>query len=178
MVNISDDLFGFSESKGINSKSKGDTNERKLTKVLGTWVGAEFVRVPRSGGLRWQNRMNVCGDLICTDPKINFPFSIETKHYRKITYSLVLRKNSLIFTFWKQALNDAIVEGKLPMLFLKGNYMRDWILVMDLKDFSTNKIEPLFKGEYETNKFIVGWYFKEITKIPYTKFLKLCSTRN
>lgn len=51
----------------INSKKKGNRLELAVTQFMKEWTGYEFSRVPQSGGLRWQNRTSIAGDVICTD---------------------------------------------------------------------------------------------------------------
>ena len=53
----------------INSKKKGNRLELAVTQFMKEWTGYEFSRVPQSGGLRWQNRTSIAGDVICTDKK-------------------------------------------------------------------------------------------------------------
>lgn len=111
----------------VNSKNKGDCNEREAARALTEWTGYEFVRIPLSGGLGWDNRVNVCGDLISTDPEFDFPFSVETKHYRSLGLKKgvhLLRSNSVVFTFMAQCKRDAETAGKNPFLMLRENGMK------------------------------------------------------
>lgn len=111
----------------INSKAKGNTNERAAAHALTEWTGHEFTRVPQSGGLRWDNRVNVCGDLISTDPDFDFMFNIEVKHYRSLGLKKsiqILRKNSVVFRFMEQCKADAKASGKKPFLMLRENGMK------------------------------------------------------
>jgi len=161
--NIADDLFGTEPSKSIHQLRKGNLNERKVAKKFQKWVGAEFARVPRSGGLRWKNKADVSGDVMCTDPKVNFPFVVETKHYKKLNFKF--RKNNIIFTFWKQVERDANNVNKIPLLVLKSNYMKDWVVITyePKKDELPN---PVFRG-----KGLVGWYFNDLINVDYKKFV-------
>lgn len=129
MLPIDSELFGtVHKAKKINSKVKGNRNELIVTKVLQEWTGHEFVRVPASGGLRWQNRMNVCGDVISTDPDFDFIFSIETKAIKNLgledSWDINLRKNSKIYGYWDQCKRDAEVAGKIPFLIIRHNNMK------------------------------------------------------
>ena len=109
---------------GINSKKKGDNNERIVASLLSEWTGVKFTRVPRSGGLDWKNNDTVYGDVVSTDRDFNFPFSIETKAYKDINVGLnTLRKNSIVFKFWQQCVWDAEKSGKIPMLLIRKNGM-------------------------------------------------------
>lgn len=110
----------------INSAAKGSKNERRLSKLFETWVGVEFVRVPRSGGLRWKSGLMITGDTIPSDPYTlaQFPFSIETKFYDEISFAdLLLPNNADIEKFWKQATTDSERVGKIPILLFRYNRM-------------------------------------------------------
>ena len=108
----------------MNSKQKGNRNERMVAKLLTQWTGHEFVRVPASGGLQWKNRADVCGDVISSDPDFNFHFSVETKHMSSLGLnSPILRKNSCIYTFMTQCQQAAQAVGKRPFLMVRENRM-------------------------------------------------------
>lgn len=125
-----------------NGKKKGNRNERDLAKWWKNWTGLEFSRVPASGGLRWQKKDDICGDIICTDPRKSrrFPFSIETKFYKDINFEhLILgNKSAKIWEFWKQAKEDGERSGRVPILFMRYNNMpKDtWFTVVELKVFN------------------------------------------
>lgn len=118
-MRIEEDIFGSKYTQAINSKQKGNNNERVVCKVLTRWTGTEFVRIPMSGGLRWQNVMNICGDVLSTDPSFDFPYVIETKDLTNIHITSQLRKNSLIYTIWKQVKRDSLRAERLPILMLR-----------------------------------------------------------
>jgi hypothetical protein len=128
MEPIDTQLFGTVHRKQkINSKRKGNINELTATKVLTEWVGTEFVRVPRSGGIRWKNRADVCGDVINNDPSFKFPFSVETKHVKNLGINpdkLDLRRNSVIYRYWAQCNRDACAANKTPILMIRDNGMK------------------------------------------------------
>lgn len=121
---IETDLFGhFVVENPINSKKKGDKNERIAAKWLTEWTGTPFTRVPSSGGLRWKNASNVCGDLVCEDESFVFPFAVETKHLKSLVMPKYLRSNSKVFSIYDQAKLDADRAGKHPMMLLRQNGM-------------------------------------------------------
>lgn len=132
---IETDVFGYpvSDKKKINSKKKGDLNERTVAKWLEEWTGRKFARVPRSGGLRWQATANVCGDLVCEDSSFDFPFTIETKHLADIKLDGLLRQNSKVFTVYEQCKRDCERSGREPMLILRKNGMQQgyWIIFFE-----------------------------------------------
>ena len=125
-MNAAEELFGVKSSK-INSKRKGNANELTLSHLLTSWTGHEFVRVPMSGGLRWKNRMDICGDIINVEDKtFDFPYNIETKFYKNLGLKKsrpYLRTNSVVYKFMKQATDDAIAAKKRPILFIRENGM-------------------------------------------------------
>jgi len=118
-MRIEEDIFGSSYVQAINSKQKGNNNERYVCKVLARWTGTEFTRIPMSGGLRWQNVMNICGDVLSTDASFDFPYVVETKDLANIHITSELRKNSLIYTIWKQVKRDSLRAERLPILMLR-----------------------------------------------------------
>lgn len=125
------DIFGLSIS-GINQKVKGNKNEGVLAKLLTGFTGVEFTRTPSSGGRRFKNAKNFCGDVVCCDDDYNFAFCVETKHWKDILVEPVLRKNSLVYSIWKQAAADAKRARRIPILFLRENNMpkkQYWIFV-------------------------------------------------
>ena len=114
-------------SKRINSSKKGAKAERELSKILSEWVGVEFQRVPRSGGLRWGSGLMVTGDTIPADPVwlVRFPFSVESKTRDSITFQdLILENKSEIRSFWEQSEEDAKRVNKIPVVFFRYNFLK------------------------------------------------------
>lgn len=155
---IDEELFGITHRKQkINSKVKGNRSELVVTKLLTEWTGHEFVRVPQSGGLRWANRADVCGDVINNDHNFDFPFSIEAKSYKNVGLASEmpseLRKNSIIYTFFEQCKRDAKAAGKIPLLIVRQNGMPTGqyyiFLHMTLMQIMKiyNYIHPKYEGE-------------------------------
>lgn len=129
---ICDDIFGEGYRQPINQKKKGNRNELVVCKILEKWTGSPFSRVPSSGGLRWKNNKSICGDVVCTDESVYFPFSVETKHLKELTVRKYLRTNSKVFTIYQQAKRDAERAGKIPMMLLRCNGMKEgeyWVFV-------------------------------------------------
>lgn len=112
----------------INSKNKGSTNERNVSKLFQAWTGFEFARVPSSGGLRWKDTDKTVGDLICTDDKHSryFRFTIEAKFYKEINFEHLLlgNKKVKILEFWQQSLDDSIRAKKIPLVTMRYNGMK------------------------------------------------------
>lgn len=118
-MGMKEDLFGGGYVQPINQKKKGNRNELYACKMLTAWTGSEFVRIPASGGKRWQNVMNICGDVLSSDPSFDFPYVVETKDLAKIHITPDLRKNSNIFTIWEQVVRDSLRAERLPILMLR-----------------------------------------------------------
>lgn len=174
MDNLFDELFG-KRSRSVNSKVKGNRNELRLAKKLTEWTGHEFTRIPQSGGLRWKNLENICGDLISTNKDFDFPFVIETKHLKSFTSPRILAKNSAIYSIWRQVKDDserykaATDEIKHPLLFLRKNGMPidTWYVVLSDEDFKPLPLDRAFNG-----KHIIGYLSNQIFSLDYTKFLE------
>lgn len=148
-MNLEDDIFGWGDTpKKINSKRKGDVNERETAKWLHRWTGVPFTRVPSSGGLRWKNTANVCGDVVCEDTDFHFPFSVETKHLKNISFDKKLRSNSKIRSIYNQCKRDADRSGRVPFLMLRKNGMGKQEYVIFL-NFKLDSIECKSKGVFE-----------------------------
>jgi Holliday junction resolvase len=122
---IAEDL-GFSKPR-VNSQKKGKDNEANLANWLTRWTGYEFVRIPRSGGLRWKNTMNTVGDLLSTNPDFKWAFDIEAKSYNKIS-------DRDYYKFWRQAKAQATKSGLYPSLWVRENGMpsNTWYFVTDI----------------------------------------------
>lgn len=102
----------------INSKQKGNANEREVAKILSSWTGAKFARTPMSGGLHWDHEA-VAGDVVCVTRDFDFIFSVETKHYADVK----LKESAWMEKVLTQAIDDALEAGKYPMVLLRKNRM-------------------------------------------------------
>jgi len=170
-MDIEEELFGITHKhQAINSKLKGNKNELNVTHLLSDWTGHEFVRVPRSGGLRWQNRMNVCGDVISTDSSFDFIFNIETKHVANIGVRTVwLRHNSVIFKYFGQCERDALASKRIPFLIIRENGMPkdSYYIFLKLDNVQRQRLGDLLPFQcMSSDKSIVGFmselFFKHI----------------
>lgn len=138
-----------------NGKAKGSKNERELAKFWKEWTGLEFARVPASGGLRWQKKDDITGDIICVDPRKSrrFPFSIEAKFYKDINFEhLILgNKKQKFIDFWEQAKEDGNRAKRIPLLFARYNGMpkMTWFVAMPIYLFKTlQKMGVKMQGTY------------------------------
>ena len=179
MENLYDELFGLPPNK-INSKVKGNKNELVLAHSLSEWTGSEFNRVPQSGGLRWKNVMNVCGDLICTDVGFYFPFSVETKHLKTFKHPQKNQKRSLVYTLWKQAKNDGERAEQTPVMFLRSNGMpaKTWDVIFSVSDIEPLSIMELFQAKdlisYRSQDLFEKW----LKNLPNASAYRLANSLN
>jgi hypothetical protein len=161
------DIFGLKVST-INQKQKGNKNESVLAKYLCQLTGREFTRTPSSGGRRFKNAKNFCGDVVCCDDDYNFAFCVETKHWKEIFMEWKLRQSSVVYTIWKQAEKDAKRANRIPILFLRFDGMpakKYWV-------FLERKVAlHLGLKEEITGETIVGVSSDNLLKINYTKHL-------
>ena len=137
----------------INSRSKGNKNERELAKLFKDWTGKEFARTPSSGGLQWKSS-NSKGDIVCTTEGHYFPFCIEAKNHKEINFAELLmpdKKGVKILEFWEQCERDAVKAKKIPILFMRYNGMPKnfHFVVLKLRHFEkltgTHDIKENFK---------------------------------
>lgn len=133
----------------INSKNKGNTNERRISKLLSstfyhyTLLESAFFRNASSGaffGGKNQFRTQThdkdhqeFGDIIC--PK-NFKFTIECKHYKSPpSWKAVSTQQIKQWDTWiAQASQDATNAGKKMLLIIKYNNCDDFVIVADSYD--------------------------------------------
>lgn len=165
-------------------KQKGNENERNLAKWFERWTGEKFARVPASGGLRWQNKDSVVGDVVTQDETFYFPFTIETKHVQNA--GIVKGKTEItakynLFQYWQQAETDTArlntSEGKptkVTLLLVRQNRMpKDtWYFFVDRKLKSILRRLGLEFAHYATKASTTIFAAKsdEVLKIDFKKF--------
>lgn len=175
MTNLEEDLFGERYHQPINQKAKGNRNELKVTKLISDWTGHEFTRVPRSGGLRWKNRMDICGDVISADPEFKCVFNIETKHVKSLGLnSPILRKNSVVLTYFRQAARDAASAGKIPFLMVRQNGMEKdhYHIFLQANNFyqvkALKELGAQFISETDNHEALIGFDSRKLlSKVSY-----------
>ena len=180
---IETDIFGLpvGGSIKINSKKKGDNNERVASYWLEKWTGVPFSRTPSSGGLRFKNASIVCGDVVCQDEDFDFLFVVETKHLKGLTITKNLRSNSGVYKIWEQCSRDATRAGKESMLLLRRNGMKKGEYYV----FFDNKVQQHLldidvisygkKGDQE----LFGYLSSDILKyVTYSGLAKLMKNEN
>lgn len=169
MDTLFDELFG-GHKQSVNSKVKGNRNEATLAKCISDWTGEEFVRIPQSGGLRWKNAQNICGDLLCTNHEFYFPLIIETKHLKSYSCPPQLSNNSSIYSIWKQPLRDAERAEMIPSLFLRKNGMpaKTWHVVLSENNF---EIQDIHIDIQFFGKDLFAYNSSDLFQIPYEEFI-------
>lgn len=133
----------------INSKSKGNTYERKMAKVLSDrfarHLGLEngFVRNVDSGsyfGASNQTRLKShildnarFGDIVAPP---NFKFVIECKHYKAApSFTMMVKQECKLFDGWiQQAQRDANNAGKRMAIIAKFNNVPDFVISDDQRN--------------------------------------------
>ena len=166
-----------------NGKSKGNKGEREVAKFWKDWSGLEFSRVPASGGLRWQKKDDISGDIICTDERKSrrFPFSIESKFYKDINFEHLILGNKKIkvIEFWNQAQEDGDRSNRFPILFMRYNGMpkQTWFVAVTPQVFKQICLSKLgsFSHTYFTIKtpedsFVVI-NSNDLIEIEYSEFI-------
>ncbi len=125
------------EKKRIQSKNKGNRIELKLAKILTERFGEEFRRTPMSGGWGTSNRDSniredalevLSGDIMCPT---KFKFSIESKGRADFNFWDILNEDTehLEIDEWiKQAENDAKIVGKEPLVYVKVNNRKPFVI--------------------------------------------------
>ena len=183
---IRDQVLPPKQKATINCKVKGNLNERNVAKWLSVWTGKEFVRTPQSGGIRWRNSLglNICGDVVCTEQRHYFPFTVETKHLKDISFNTnwddYLRKNTHVLTIFKQVQRDSDRDRRIPMLILRGNGMpeRTWWVFLPMYVYqqitSLSNIKRVFISDMYGRLFtggndIVGIHSNDLMSCSYGK---------
>ena len=106
------------------SKLKGSAFETKIRDVLTEELGIKFERTPLSGSISYLR-----GDLWVPSDTKGFEFVIECKHYAELEFNnLLTAKSTDILEFWKQALDEAQVMNKKPLVIFRWNRSKDFIL--------------------------------------------------
>lgn len=109
----------------MNSRNKGNRNERGAASLITAWTSKKFERTPSSGGLQWKSSFSK-GDIVCTVEGHRFPFCVEVKAHKEIDFSHLLNpkiKNIKIIEFWEQCLRDATSCNKIPLLMMRYDMM-------------------------------------------------------
>lgn len=172
----------------INSKKKGNRNERLCASVMSDWTGIKFTKVPASGGMRLKDTSLMAGDLMpeegtSMDKEADnyMPFIIETKHKAKLHYETPLPDRSLLRNIWNKAIEDANRSGRIPIALLRENGMPkgEYLFIVSGIHFYTplftQSVKPLFVSDI-TKDYFVGYnsktFFESITYKQFCNAIK------
>lgn len=109
------------------SKLKGSAYESKVKDLFTEQFKIKFERVPLSGSLSYLK-----GDVWCPSKAESWPYTIETKHYAELDFnSLLTAKSNDLWSFWKQAVEEALVMKKKPLVCFRWNRSKDWAMWND-----------------------------------------------
>lgn len=110
------------------SKIKGSAYEAKIRDMLNEeFKNIRFERVPLSGSIEYLK-----GDIWTPHDTAAWPWCIEAKHYADIEWNnLLTAKTTDLIRFWEQALREADVMKKKPLLIFRWNRSKDFVAYND-----------------------------------------------
>jgi hypothetical protein len=117
-------------AKRKNSRTKGNSYERKVAKKFADWCGETIRRTPMSGG--WSSaQFGVTGDLVCDNPK--FYYHVECKKREQwqledLITGIRAADTRSILEWWKQT-TTTCPKGKYPTLVFSRNNLPDLIML-------------------------------------------------
>lgn len=133
--------------KKINSRTKGQTAERKLVKLFEAWWGSKFFRTPGSGAFATRGFMSVdttdmAGDIVTPDK--TFPFCVESKKVEGWTLEQLLTSQvTKLHSWWEQTVRES-PEGRTPLLVFTKNHAPLYVM-MRAKDAPVEAWEAGFR---------------------------------
>ena len=105
------------------SKIKGSAYEAKIKRYLNSHFDIEFERMPLSGSIEYLK-----GDLWTPHDTAAWRYCIECKHYKDIQWNnLLTAKTTDLLNFWRQAVREAEVMRKEPLLIFRWNRSKDFV---------------------------------------------------
>ena len=152
----------------VNSKVKGNRNEVEVAKALSKWTGVPFRRTPASGAIHvpldW-----LAGDVFCAVKDFDFPFSVETKHYKKVTPGLISK-------WLGQAKLDADRVDKQAMLIVRENGWAKgyWDIYLDVgwEFMVRNAVGITYRGSTHTYSLPSTVLFEIVDYNEFSKYLQ------
>lgn len=121
------------------SKIKGSSYEAKIRDLLTKELKIEFKRMPLSGSLEYLK-----GDLWTPHDTAAWPYCIECKHYAEVNWNgLLTAKSSDLLNFWRQAVREAEVMKKKPLVIYRWNRSKDYICWNDSIEL---KLQIIYSG--------------------------------
>lgn len=153
----------------VNGRRKGQSAERKLVKLFGTWWGSSFFRTPGSGafatrGFAGLDTTSMAGDLVTPDP--SFPFCVESKKVEGWTLEQMLTSDKThMHKWWAQTVDETPVN-KIPVLVFTKNrsplfvMMRTSDLHLSIRLHAAGAIFDTAIGECPVSVFALDHLFK------------------
>ena len=127
------------------SKVKGSAYEAKIRDLLTTELKIEFKRMPLSGSIEYLK-----GDLWTPHDTAAWPYCIECKHYAEVNWNgLLTAKSSDLLDFWRQAVREAEVMKKKPLVIYRWNRSKDYICWNDEINLPHQIICKVFDCEFK-----------------------------
>ena len=138
------DIFALKKKKRINSRTKGNTFERQIAKLLNDRFNTtEFSRTPGSGAFATTHtlpdHLKIYGDLITPQ---NFKYCIECKKgYNKENLYSLYNYSSDFWGFIDQCEKDSQKCCKIPMVLFKQDRHPTLAIVPAYIHYHTNPIK-------------------------------------
>jgi hypothetical protein len=142
----------LSKKKRLNSRSKGNSFERKVCSLLNNKFNTtEFARTPGSGAFATMHNlpdhMKMFGDLITP---LNFKFIIECKKgYNKANIYSLFNKSSEVWDFITKAERDSVRAKKDFIIIFQQD--RQPIIIISRKNIFPKLYNTIGFEEYEIN---------------------------
>ncbi len=179
-------------SSGKRAKTKGNSFENTVAKLLSAWADTEFHRVPLSGG--WRSTNVATGDIFLVEeyatdcvrdkPRVHFPFSVECKNQERWDLATLFKPEAdrnIIGKFWAQATDDAKINQKVPALIFTRNFQPIFFMI---RLSTAKKLGKLMGTSYESlshmihtmpnkDKIVILTFTDFLAWVPFETVLKL-----
>lgn len=131
--------------RGLGSKRKGASYERKIASVFKRAFGIELTRTPQSGGFAKKSKKadDFRGDIVCLDDDVAFKLHIECKD----------QKTWKLREWLKQASEDCPTGSTPCVIFHQAQENKDGKRVQESCEFIALPLED-FLSIVDTNKII------------------------
>ena len=153
------DISALKKKKRVNSRTKGNTFERQIAKLLNDRFNTtEFSRTPGSGAFATTHslpdHLKIYGDLITP---IKFKYCIECKKgYNKENLYSLYNYSSEFWGFLDQCEKDSEKCGKIPMVIFKQD--RYPTLAIIPNHVQTNKLQQYIEIHKNETPFLTRVY--------------------
>ena len=148
----------------MNGRRKGARAELEVAGIISEWwkrleMTARFVRMPLSGG--WGERgaregFKASGDLGTTAER--FPFTVEVKRREGWNRERFFAgKASPVWAWWRQAQSQAVEANAEPMLWLRHNGDKEWVVVVREEYANKIRLKPEWHNKWDAWPARSGW---------------------